>query len=132
MECISEPIQMFFAVYFRLQMWSFSAFSLVVPEIRSLSAFQHYWALSSTKAGVQGHSNYRHIFIPRELSLPAHHKEMLREYKSQTSLSSQIAREHVLRFSHQQKVAGERLIGEKHVQYDHQLISTGSSSFEEN
>lgn len=43
-----------------------------------------------------------------------------------------MAREQVLKFNHQQNVIEERLIGERHVSYDSEVITTTDSSFEKN
>lgn len=90
-------------------------------EFRSFSCFQHcFWVSSSTEhlwsnKYLRGHSNSINIFNLRELSLSAYREDILKESESRTRFDSQMTKEHVRKFTHHRKTAGERLIGERHV-----------------
>lgn len=75
--------------------------------------------------GIKRHSNYRDIFILCQLFVsPLYGKP-----------TPAVVSFFFLFFTphhYHQKVAGEKLIGARHVRYDHRLFATASLSFEEN
>lgn len=78
-----------------------------VLRVSSIIGFRVEQKNPSSNRGIIKHSNYWSSFIPRELSPPAHCEELLRKSEFIILLCSQVTREHVQTFSHQQKVTGK-------------------------
>lgn len=117
-EFISEQNRgVFFRVYFLLQIPSFSGFSSLFGfelnkefmfEYRNKKTQQlqrHFYSMSAFCLSPLWKANSSRCFLFFLFFTPHHYH---------------------------QKVAGEKLIGARHVRYDHRLFATASLSFEEN